>query len=301
VGRIARPPIARPSKPRFVPPAGACDAHCHVFGPPERFPYAEGRPYTPAEPAPKERLAALHRQLGLERAVIVQATPHGTDNRAMLDAIGSSGGRCRGVALVAQDIDDRGLEALHRGGVRAARFNFVRHLGGAPDPAYFARTLERIKALGWHVELHFDAQDLGHHAELLRRMPVPYVIDHMGRVRSGAPDEAPLRSLLSLLRDPLCHVKISGAERVSASGRRPFHDAIPVARAIVEAAPEHVLWGTDWPHPNVPNDMPDDGELLDLFARIVDDPVLRHRILVDNPTRLYWKDARQTAKGVDGM
>jgi predicted TIM-barrel fold metal-dependent hydrolase len=289
-GKVARPPVASPSKPAFVPPPGACDAHCHVFGPPERFPYADGRPYTPSEPAPKARLARLHAHLGFERAVIVQATPHGTDNTAMLDAIASSGGAYRGVALVAQDITDRGLEALHAGGVRAARFNFVKHLGGAPDPAYFERTVQRVKALGWHVELHFDAQDIGTYADLLARMPVPYVIDHMGRVKSeGGLDQPALRSLLALLRDERCHVKLSGAERVSSRGRRPFHDAVPIASAIVAAAPDRVIWGTDWPHPNVPHDMPDDGELVDLFARVVEDAGLQRKILVDNPTRLYWR------------
>jgi predicted TIM-barrel fold metal-dependent hydrolase len=285
--KIPKPPVANPTKPRFVPPPGACDAHCHVFGPPERFPYAEGRPYTPSEPAPKERLAALHAHLGLSRAVIVQATPHGTDNAAMLDAIAASGGRYRGVALVAKDADDRALEALHAGGVRAARFNFVKHLGGAPDMAYFRRTVDRVKALGWHVELHFDAQDLGEYSDLLLGLPVPFVIDHMGRVKSeGGPA---LDSLLRLLAHDRAHVKISGAERVSTLGKRPFDDAIAVARAIVRAAPDRVVWGTDWPHPNVPNDMPDDGELVDLFGRMVEDPALARRILVDNPTRLYWK------------
>jgi predicted TIM-barrel fold metal-dependent hydrolase len=175
--------------------------------------------------------------------------------------------------------------------VRGARFNFVRHLGGAPDPAYFDRTVRRVKGLGWHVELHFDAEDIGRHRELLRRMPVPYVIDHMGRVKSdGGPAEPPLKMLLELLRDERTWVKVSGAERVSASGKRPFHDAIPVARAIVEAAPERVLWGTDWPHPNVPNDMPDEGELLDLFAAFCADEGLRRKVLVDNPARLYWPE-----------
>jgi predicted TIM-barrel fold metal-dependent hydrolase len=285
--RIPQPPVANPTRPRFVPPTDACDAHCHVFGPPESFAYAEGRPYTPAQPAPKERLAALHAHLGLARAVIVQATPHGTDNAAMLDAIAASGGRCRGVALVPKDAGERLLQALHDGGVRAARFNFVKHLGGAPDPAYFRRTVDRVKALGWHVELHFDAQDLDEYSALLLGLPVPFVIDHMGRVKSdGGPA---LDALLRLLAHDNAHVKISGAERVSASGRRPFDDAIAVARRIVAAAPDRVVWGTDWPHPNVPHDMPDDGELVDLFARMVEAPALQRRILVDNPTRLYWK------------
>ncbi len=288
--KVPKPPVPNPSKPRFVPPADACDAHCHVFGPPERFPYAAKRPYTPSEPAPKERLAALHSHLGLSRAVIVQATPHGTDNAAMLDAIATSNGRYRGVALVAKDIDDRGLEALHAGGVRAARFNFVKHLGGAPDPDYFKRTVDRVRAFGWHVELHFDAQDLDEYSDMLLGLPVPFVIDHMGRVKSaGGLDQPGLKALLRMLKHDKAHVKISGSERLSSAGKRPFDDAIPVAQAIVAAASDRIVWGTDWPHPNVPNDMPDDGELVDLFSRIVEDPAMQRRILVDNPTRLYWK------------
>lgn len=291
--KTIRPPVAQPSRPKYAPPAGACDAHCHVFGPPGKFPYAADRPYTPGEPAPRERLAALHALLGLSRAVIVQATPHGVDNRAMLDAIAASGGAYRGVALLGRDATDEELEALHAGGVRAARFNFVRHLGGAPDPAYFRRAVAQAQALGWHVELHFDAQDIGEHRELLEDLPVPFVIDHMGRVKADLGlDQQPLALLIDLLRNERAAVKISGGERVSSTGKRPFADAIPIARAIIAAAPDRVLWGTDWPHPNVPNDMPDDGELVDLLAAYCDgDAALLHRILVDNPSRVYWADA----------
>jgi len=290
--RICALPLPNPTRPKYAPPPLACDAHCHVFGPPEKFPYAADRPYTPAEPAPRERLARLHAHLGLSRAVIVQATPHGADNRAVLDAIAASGGTCRGVALVGTDVTDRELEALHAGGVRGVRFNFVRHLGGAPDPVFFDRTVNRVKGLGWHVELHFDAEDIGTHRELLGHMPVPYVIDHMGRVKSaGGLDQPPLKWLLELLRDERAWVKVSGGERVSSGGHRPFHDAIPIARAIIAAAPDRVLWGTDWPHPNVPGAMPDDGELVDLFAAFCTDEGLRRKVLVDNPARLYWPDA----------
>ncbi len=289
--KIARPPVASPTKPAYVPPPGACDAHCHVFGPPEKFPYADVRPYTPGEPAPRERLAQLHTHLGLSRAIIVQATPHGTDNRAMLDAIARSNGAYRGVALLAEDITDAELEQLHANGVRAARFNFVRHLGGAPDPACFQRMVARTREIGWHIELHFDAQDLAEYRDMLNRLPVRFIIDHMGRVKSdGGLTQAPLRNLLELLKNERACVKISGGERVSASGRRPFHDAVPIARAIIEAAPDQVIWGTDWPHPNVPDDMPDEGELVDMFALYCDDDSLRRRILVDNPTRIYWAD-----------
>jgi len=210
----------------------------------------------------------------------------------MLDAIAWSrkfepGGAWRGVAMLGDDATEREIETLHAGGVRGVRFNFVRHLGGAPDARVFERTLAMIEPLGWHVVLHFDAEDIETHAEMFRSLRVPFVIDHMGRVqaRHGI-DQTPFRSLLELMRNPLAWVKVSGPERVSTVGK-PFHDAIPFAAALIEAAPDRVLWGTDFPHPNV-KVMPNDGELVDLFAKAVPDEGLRKRILVDNPTRLYW-------------
>jgi len=279
-------PDPRPVKPKYAPPLGACDAHCHIFGPAAKFPYAPERRYTPPD-APKEKLRALHQHLGLSRAVLVQASCHGGDNRAMLDAIAWSKGAWRGVAMVGDDASDSELEALHDGGVRGVRFNFVRHLGGAPDSRVFERTLAMIEPLGWHVVLHFDAEDIEVHADLFRRMRVPFVIDHMGRVDAGhGLDQRPFAMLLELMRNPLAWVKISGPERISATGK-PFRDAIPFAAALVQAAPERVLWATDFPHPNV-KVMPNDGELVDLFAETVPDERLRERVLVDNPARLYW-------------
>ena len=279
-------PDPRPVKPKYAPPLGACDAHCHIFGPAAKFPYAPERRYTPPD-APKEKLRALHQHLGLSRAVLVQASCHGGDNRAMLDAIAWSGGAWRGVAMVGDDASERELEALHEGGVRGVRFNFVRHLGGAPDARVFERTLAMIAPLGWHVVLHFDAEDIEAHADLFRRMRVPFIIDHMGRVDAGhGLDQRPFTMLLELMKNPLAWVKISGPERISATGK-PFRDAIPFAAALVQAAPDRVLWGTDFPHPNV-KVMPNDGELVDLFAETVPDERLRKRILVDNPARLYW-------------
>ena len=292
-------PDPNPIKPAYVPPPGACDAHCHIFGPAAKFPYATERRYTPPD-APKEKLRALHEHLGLSRAVLVQASCHGTDNRAMLDAIAWSrkfepGGAWRGVAMVGDEVTERGLEALHAGGVRGVRFNFVRHLGGAPDPRVFERKLAMIEPLAWHTVLHFDAEDIGVHAEMFRRLRVPFVIDHMGRVQAQRGiDQKPFRTLLDLMNYELAWVKLSGPERVSAAGR-PFHDAMPFAAALVESAPERVLWGTDFPHPNVKT-MPNDGELVDFFAKVVPDEGLRKRILVDNPARLYWADAK-TARG----
>ena len=281
-------PDPNPVKPKYVPPPDACDAHCHVFGPGARFPYAPERRYTPPD-APKEKLAALHRHLGFSRAVLVQASCHGRDNSAMLDAIASSGGRWRGVAMVGDDVSDRELERLNAVGVRGVRFNFVRHLGGAPDLRIIERVASRIRPLGWHLQLHLDAEDLPTYLSFLERLPVPFIIDHMGRIGAAhGPEQKPFQALLGLLKaDERAWVKVSGADRVSSSGK-PFHDAIPFARMLIEAAPRRVLWGTDFPHPNV-KQMPNDGELVDLFAAFCPEP-LRHAVLVDNPARLYWPE-----------
>ncbi|QJE02805.1 amidohydrolase family protein [Massilia forsythiae] len=284
------PPDPHPVKPIHQLPPGACDAHCHVFGPAAVFPYAADRSYTPPD-APKEALRALHRRLGVSRAVIVHASCHGTDNRVTLDAIASSDGAYRGVANVDPDIGDAELAALHAGGIRAIRFNFVKHLGGVPDVAVVERLVERIKPLGWHIVLHFDAEDIPEQQDLLRRITVPFVIDHMGRVRAEQGlEQRPFQLLLQLMREnPLAWVKICGAERVSA-GKRPFLDAVPFARALIATAPERLLWGTDWPHPNISKDMPNDGELVDLLYAFTSDEAVLRQILVDNPTRLYWAE-----------
>ncbi len=279
-------PDPNPITPRYLAPPGACDAHCHVFGPAARFPYSPTRRYTPPD-APKEMLASLHRRLGLSRAVLVQASCHGTDNRAMLDAIASSHGAWRGVAMVDATVTDAELEMLHEGGVRGVRFNFVQHLGAAPDLATVDRMLRRVGSLGWHAVVHLDAEDIATYRKFLDRLPVPFVIDHMGRVQAALGlDQQPFRLLLDLMKNERAWVKVSGPERISTAGK-PFHDAVPFARALVEAAPDRTLWGSDFPHPNV-KVMPNDGELLDLFAAMTDDDGLRHRVLVDNPTRLYW-------------
>ncbi len=283
-------PDPDPVKPKYAPLPQACDAHCHIFGPAGKFPYAPERRYTPPD-SPKEKLRALHEHLGFSRAVLVQASCHGTDNRAMLDAIAWSKGAWRGVAMVGENVTETELDALHAGGVRGVRFNFVRHLGGAPDARVFERALAMIEPLGWHVVLHFDAEDIESHDGLFRRLRVPFVIDHMGRVQAQhGLDQKPFRMLLGLMKNELAWVKVSGPERVSEGGK-PFRDALPFAAALVEAAPQRVLWGTDFPHPNV-EVMPNDGELVDLFAEMVQGEGLRKRILVDNPARLYWADVK---------
>ena len=282
------PPDSSPVKPRLLLPPDACDAHCHVFGPASKFPYAADRSYTPPD-APVEQLRALHARLGVSRAVIVHASCHGSDMDVTLDAIASSGGTYRGVAVVNESVTDGELERLHAGGIRGIRFNFVKHLGGVPDLAVFYRLLARIKPLGWHVVLHLDAGDVLEQRELLQRIDVPFIIDHMGRVKAAdGLQQAPFQALLALYRgNPRAWVKICGAERVSA-GKRPFHDAVPFAQALIAIDAGRLLWGTDWPHPNITKDMPNDGELVDLLGEMCPDARLRQLILVDNPTHMYW-------------
>ncbi|MBU6507279.1 MAG: amidohydrolase family protein [Alphaproteobacteria bacterium] len=287
------PPDPAPKKPKFAMPAGACDAHCHVFGPAWKFPYAADRAYTPPD-APKETLAAMHRFLDVSRAVIVQASCHDADNRATLDAIRASEGRNRGVAIVDESFDDRAFRALHDGGIRGVRFNFVRHLGSRPEPKFFQHTIARLKALGWHLVLHLDAKDIAELPPAIRAVPVPFVIDHIGRVKAGDGLGQPaFKALLELMKLETAWVKVCGSERVSTAGP-PFTDAIPFAQALVKAAPDRVLWGTDWPHPNIAKHMPNDGDLVDLVPLIAPDETQRRKLLVENPARLYgFSDAGQ--------
>lgn len=219
--------------------------------------------------------------------MFVQASCHGVDNSAMVDAIVRGRGKYAGVAMVDESFTDADVAALHEVGVRGTRFNFVAHLGGAPELAVYWRIVERVAKFGWHIVLHFDAKDLTSYAGLLDAMPTPYVIDHMARVdATKGVDQEPFRQLLSLMTDERCWVKISGAERLTADGAPPYDDVTPYAQALIAAAPDRILWGTDWPHPNVRH-MPDDGDLLDQLAAFAPDRVTRDRILVDNPARLY--------------
>jgi predicted TIM-barrel fold metal-dependent hydrolase len=250
------------------------------------YPYAPDRTYTPPD-APLARFQELQKTLGLERAVLVNASCHGNDNTVILDAITQSGGKYRGVANVDGSVKDDELKRLHAGGIRGIRFNFVQHLGGTPDLDMFNELVARVRPLGWHVVLHFDAIDLVRFHAMLERLPVPFVIDHMGRVPTqDGLGQRPFAVLLETLRMANCWVKISGAERISAQGP-PFKDAVPFARALLEAAPDRVLWGTDWPHPNIKKHMPNDGDLVDLIPSYMPDPTLQRKVLVDNPQRLY--------------
>jgi 2-pyrone-4,6-dicarboxylate lactonase len=279
-----------PSKPVFIPPPGAVDAHCHVFGPGEEFPYAPQRKYTPCD-APKEKLWELRDYLGFERNVIVQATCHGADNRAMVDALRASQGRARGVATVNREITDDQLRELDAAGVRGVRFNFVKRLVEVTPREVLVEIAQRIRPLGWHIVIYFEAQDLPGLFDFVASLPTIVVVDHMGRPDVTQPLTAPGFELFVKLMRQHENIwsKVSGAERLSRSGPPGYDDFVPFARRIVESFPDRVLWGTDWPHPNLKTHMPDDGRLVDLLPRIAPTPVLRQKLLVDNPKRLYWK------------
>ena len=278
-----------PSRPLFGPPPGAVDAHCHVFGPGERFPYAPERKYTPCD-APKEKLWALRDYLGFERNVLVQATCHGTDNRALIDALDDARGRARGVATVGHDVSDAELRALDAAGVRGLRFNFVRRLVDVTPQEVLAGIARRVAPLGWHVVIYFEAADLPVLYAFLASLPTTIVIDHMGRPDVTQPVDGPgFELFVRLMREhPNVWSKVSCPERLSRLGPPGYADFVPFARRLVEQFPDRVLWGTDWPHPNLKSHMPDDGKLVDLIPSIAPSPELRRALLVDNPMRLYW-------------
>ncbi len=284
--RTCAPPDPNTRKPNLVLPPKACDAHCHIFGPAAVFPYHPDGPYWPPD-APLADFRELQSVLGTHRAVIVQATCHGPDNRVVLDAIARSEGRYRGVAMVDDGFTAGDYEALHEGGVRGVRFSFARHLSGPPDLSKAERAVPFMKPLGWHLVFHVEAVDVVENAAALRSFGLPVVIDHMARVDpAGGVEQEAFRLLLELLRGEDFWVKISGAERLSAEGP-PYDDMVPFAQALIDAAPDRILWGSDWPHPNMDGRMPNDGDLVDLLGRYAPDAAMRERILVDNPARLY--------------
>lgn len=272
--------------PKYKAPPNACDAHCHIFGPAAEYPFAEDRSYTPPDSG-LDKFKKLQSTLGLERAVLVNASCHGVNNTVILDAIAQSEGKYRGVANVDDSFTESDFQKLHEGGCRGMRFNFVRHLGGMPDMDEFHRIIDRVKDLGWHVVLHFDAADVVEFKDILFKLPIPFVIDHMGRVpaKNGL-DQQPFKDLLELAKHESCWIKVCGAERISAEGP-PFTDAVPFAQKIIEVASDRVLWGTDWPHPNIKKHMPNDGDLVDLIPLIAPDENIQQKLLVTNPERLY--------------
>ncbi len=287
-----------PSKPRFAVPAGAVDAHCHVFGPGAEFPYAAERKYTPCD-ASKRQLYALRDRLGFARNVVVQATCHGADNRAMVDALVHSGGRARGVATVRRSITDKELESLHAAGVRGVRFNFLKRLVDFTPRDELMEIAGRIAPLGWHVVVYFEAADLAELWDFFTALPTTVVVDHMGRPDVKEPVDGPqFQRFVSLMREhPNVWSKVSCPERLSLSGppaldgeRNAYRDVVPFGRHLVETFPDRVLWGTDWPHPNLKGHMPDDGLLVDFIPHIAVNAEAQRRLLVDNPMRLYWPE-----------
>ena len=285
-----------PSKPRFKLPAGAVDAHCHVFGPGDQFPYAPERKYTPCD-ASKEQLFALRDQLGFDKNVIVQATCHGSDNRALVDALNASNNKARGVATVNRQVTDAELQAMHAAGVRGTRFNFVKRLADFTPRDVLLEIAHRIAPLGWHVVIYFEAVDLPELYDFFTALPTTVVVDHMGRPDVSKPVDGPEFELfVKMMREhPNIWSKVSCPERLSVSGpkalngeQNAYADVVPFAKRLVEEFPDRVLWGTDWPHPNLKDHMPDDGLLVDYIPHIAPTPELQHKLLVDNPTRLYW-------------
>ena len=288
-GRI-RSWTLEPSTPRFTPPPGAVDAHCHVFGPQADFPFSPKAKYLPQDAGP-DALFALRDHLGFARNVIVQASCHGTDNSATLNGIARSNGLARGVAVVDPAISDAELDALHAGGIRGVRFNFLKRLVDDAPKDKFLDVARRIERLGWHVVVYFEADILEELQPFLAAIPVPIVIDHMGRpdVTQGpdGPDMTAFRRLLDS-RDDIW-TKVTCADRLDAAGP-PYRDFVRSVRPLVEAYPDRVLWGTDWPHPNMEKVLPDDGHLVDTIPEIAPTAELQHKLLVANPMRLYWAD-----------
>jgi 2-pyrone-4,6-dicarboxylate lactonase len=280
-----------PSRPTFVLPAGTVDAHCHVFGPGDVFPYADERKYTPCD-ASKYQLFALRDYLRVDKNVIVQATCHGADNRAMLDALNSANGRARGVATVRPDVSDDELTAMHAAGVRGVRFNYVRRLVDPEPDAYYHRIVEKIAPLGWHVVVYFEAADLAERWNFFTSLETDVVVDHMGRPdvtqSVDGPEFARFVRLMDEHENFWC--KVTCPERMSLDGPPHYHDVVPFARRVIECFPTRVLWGTDWPHPNLHDYMPDDGTIVDFVPEIAPTPDLQRKLLVDNPMRLYWRD-----------
>jgi 2-pyrone-4,6-dicarboxylate lactonase len=291
---------ANPSKPQFKLPPGSVDAHCHVFGPGDKFPFAQERKYTPCD-ASADQLFALRDHLGFDKNVIVQATCHGVDNSALLDALARANGKAKGVVTVKRSVTDDQLRTMHEAGVRGVRFNFVKRLVDFTPKDELMEIAGRIAPLGWHVVIYFEAVDLPELWDFFTALPTTVVVDHMGRPDVSKPIDGPEFSLFVKFMREHSNVwsKVSCPERLSATGpraldgeRNAYRDVVPFAKCIVETFPDRVLWGTDWPHPNLKDHMPDDGLLVDFIPHIATTAELQRKLLVDNPTRLYWPEGK---------
>ena len=273
-----------PTEPKLKLPEGACDAHFHVFGPKAKFPFDEKAPYKPAD-APKDVLIDRHMFLGIERGVVVQSAAHGYDNSAAADLLAEMKGSYVGIALVPVNAEVSELKKLDAQGFRGARFNYVQHLGGGPPLADVMKFTSKLATLGWHLQLHLESSMIAQMTTELKLSAVPIVIDHMGRIdASRGLDQPGFTHMLKLLEDKRFWVKVSGLERASRQGA-PYSDAVPFARRLVTEFGSRVVWGSDWPHPNL-DAIPDDGKLVDLIGEFTND-MQRQALLVDNPQKLY--------------
>jgi 2-pyrone-4,6-dicarboxylate lactonase len=286
--RVVFPPDPNPHPPRFAVPAGTCDTHFHLFGPPHAFPYAETRLYT-APAAPIEHYLSMSKLIGIERGVMVMPAVHGFDNAVMHDAIAKAEGRLRGMIRATAKLSVADNKTLHGQGVRGIRFNFMEHLGGEFDKDEMLRIIERISALPWVVDLHIGARLIEEHAELIRGIKMAVVIDHFGYAdaRKGV-DQPAFRVLLDLLGESHVWVKISTADRHMHAGE-PYDGIVKLARALIARAPDRIIWGTDWPHAYVfeAGRMVNDGDLMNMMLDFAPDETVRRKILVDNPARLF--------------
>lgn len=282
--------LPHPSKPRFAVPAGAVDAHCHVFGPGNVFPFAPERKYTPCD-ASREQLFALRDFLGFEKNVVVQATCHGSDNSALLDVLEHSDDRARGVVTVEPGVTVAELARMHELGVRGVRFNYVKRLVDPKPDEYYRQIIEKIRPFGWHVVLYFEPDDLRAKWDFFASLDIPIVVDHMGRPDVTKPlDDPEFELFLRFMREnPEVWTKVSCPDRLSVSGSPRYADVVPFAKTIVEEFEDRVLWGTDWPHPNMKKEMPDDGILVDYVPSIATTASLQQKLLVHNPNNLYWR------------
>lgn len=277
-----------PTKPKFAVPANAVDAHCHVFGPGDVFPFAPERKYTPCD-ASREQLFELRDFLGFEKIVVVQATCHGADNSALLDVLMHSSNTARGVVTVKADVPLEELEQMHQLGVRGVRFNYVKRLVDPKPDDYYRGIIEKIRPLGWHVVLYFEPSDLIEKWDFFTSLRVPIVVDHMGRPDVTKELDNPDFALFQkFMRENDVWAKVSCPDRLTASGSPLYLDVVPFAKAIVEEFSDRVLWGSDWPHPNMKKEMPDDGILLDYVPSIAVTSALQEKLLVTNPNNLYW-------------
>ena len=280
---------SNPSKPNFTVPSGAVDAHCHVFGPAAHFPFSSQRKYTPCD-ASKEQLFELRDFLGFERSVIVQATCHGNNNDALEDALLNSNDKARGIASVGVEVNHNTLRRLDQAGVRGVRFNFVKRLVDTTPKETFKMISNMIAEYGWHIVVYVESQDLEELVPFLKALPTTIVFDHMARpdVTKGT-DSKEFNLLMKLMENEKFWCKTTCPERLTKIGPEyNYSDVLPFMQKLVTTFPDRVLWGTDWPHPNMKSHMPDDGKLVDIIEMFAPDIITQKKLLVDNPLRLYW-------------